>query len=228
MQPAAPPRLAVIFDLDGVLADTEPLWSRSAELVLQRHGARFDPGLKPRFMGRHPLEVAQIMVEHYSLQVAPEALLAERLAILRGIYASAPIPAVTGARELVEALASQGVPMAVASGSPGALVTAVLTSLGLVQQLRIHLGSDEVEHGKPAPDLFEEAARRLGAPPGRCVVVEDAVLGVQAARAAGMACVALASAAVAVELLAAADRVVHSLTELTPALLARVVDDHPA
>jgi HAD superfamily hydrolase (TIGR01509 family) len=222
------PTLAVLFDLDGVLADTEPLWSRSAEVVLQRRGARFDPGLKPQFMGRHPLEVARIMVKHYDLDVAPEALLHERLTILREIYAAAPIPAVSGARELVQALAAEGVPMAVASGSPGELVTAVLTSLGLIQTLPVHLGSDEVERGKPAPDLFEEAARRLGAAPARCVVVEDAVLGVQAAHAAKMACVALASAAVRTELLAGADRVVGSLTELSPALLARVVDDHVA
>ena len=84
-------RYAVIFDLDGLLANTEPIWSESTQLLLSRRGKTFDPALKPRFMGRHPLEVAGLLAAHYGLQQSAADLLEERLAILRQLYAERPI-----------------------------------------------------------------------------------------------------------------------------------------
>lgn len=94
-------------------------------------------------------------------------------------------------RKFVELLSTEGVPMAVASGSSHQAITAILTGTGLDAHLRTVLSADEVDHGKPAPDVFLEAARRLGTPPARCVVVEDAAPGAAAADAAGMRCIAV-------------------------------------
>lgn len=224
MRPNAPHELAVIFDLDGLLADTEPLWSESARVLLARRGRSYDPGLKTLFMGRQPAEVARIMKEHYGLQGPVEELLAERLDLLEQLYATGPVTPMPGAVELVAALEAEAVPMAVASGSPGYLVQTVLGALGLHQQLPVALGSDEVDRGKPAPDLFLLAAGRLGVEADRCVVLEDAPAGVQAALAAGMACVAVPGPDVPAGELADAHLTVSCLTELTPAILARVVN----
>lgn len=224
MCPHAAHELAVIFDLDGLLADTEPLWSESARILLERRGRSYDSSLKTLFMGRQPAEVARIMKEHYSLRGPVEELLAERLEILEQLYATGPVTPMPGAVELVTTLEADEVPMAVASGSPGYLVRTVLETLGLRKQLPVALGSDEVDRGKPAPDLFLLAARRLGAAADRCVVLEDAPAGVQAALAAGMACVAVPGPDVPAGELADAHLTVSCLSELTPALLARVAN----
>ena len=215
-------RWAAIFDLDGLLADTEPLWSESARLLLARRGREYDPGLKLIFMGRHPLEVAGLLVERYGLEEDAGSLLDERLAILEELYASKPIAAMPGAADLVAALAREGVPMAVASGSPTAVLKAVLGRLGLPGRFPVQLGSDQVARGKPAPDLFLLAAERLGVAPARCVVLEDAIAGVDAARAARMAVVAVPGEPVPRERVAHADLVAPSLAALTPAILARL------
>ena len=215
--------LAVIFDLDGLLADTEPMWSASARTLLEREGRVYDPSQKSVYMGRAPMEVARLMVEHYDLPHAPEVLMRRRLEILEGLYADAPLEALPGARALVGALERAGVAMAVASGSPGALVELVLGRLGLGEVMTTWLGSDSVDRGKPAPDLFLLAARRLGAEPGRCVVLEDAAAGVEAALAAGMACVAVPLPETPRQKVAAATRVVGSLEELTPADLLELI-----
>jgi HAD superfamily hydrolase (TIGR01509 family) len=213
--------LAVIFDLDGLLADTEPLWSESSCIFLRRRGLVYDPSLKPLFMGRHPMEVMTRMITHYGLTGEPGPMLEERLQIQRSLYERgiSPMP---GARELVLALAERGIPMAVASGSPTEIIRLVLKTLDLLGALSTWVGSDQVQRGKPAPDLFLLAAARLGAEPSRCVVLEDSTAGVEAAVAAGMRCVAVPSPETPLSTVAGADLVVQSLSELSPEILTRV------
>lgn len=219
---------AVIFDLDGLLADTEPLWSESSDLLLRRRGHRFDPALKPQVMGRHPLEVARLLVERYRLVDEPQALHDERLEILRELYATRTIPPKPGALELVHALGARRTPMAVASGSPGAILRVVLERIGLNRSIPVQVGSDEVRRGKPAPDLFLLAAERLGVAPARCVVLEDAIAGVEAARAAGMTVIAVPSPETPRGRVAQADLVVESLERLDPDRLAGVASHRDA
>jgi HAD superfamily hydrolase (TIGR01509 family) len=215
--------LAVIFDLDGLLADTEPIWSESARILLRRRGRRYDPSLKPRVMGRHPAWVIRLIIDHHHLDDEPETLLQERLEILSELYRTGEIPIMPGARGLVTGLARRQVPMAVASGSPKSVVQLVLERLGLRRHLQATVGSNEVSRGKPHPDLFLEAARRIGAEPKRCVVLEDAISGIEAALAAQMAVVAVPGSEIPDEVLTRAHRVVGSLTELTPEALVKVI-----
>jgi HAD superfamily hydrolase (TIGR01509 family) len=219
------PEIAVIFDLDGLLADTEPVWSESARLLLERRHLSFEgwTRFKPSLMGRHPLEVARWIVEHYALDDAPDALLAERLEILLGLYAATPPRPLPGACELVAVLHDEGVPMAVASGSPSSVVEEVLRQLDLRGPLAIFVGSDAVRRGKPAPDLFLLAAKRLGAAVEACVVLEDSPAGVKAALAARMVCVAVPSPGVADADVVGAHHLSRSLSELSPAALRAIV-----
>ncbi|PIE19594.1 MAG: hypothetical protein CSA65_01625 [Proteobacteria bacterium] len=183
---------AVLFDLDGLLVDTEPLWIRSAGEVLARRGHRWDLALRQRVMGRHPLEVARFMVEHYGLDDDPTALMEERLELQRGLYASEGIEPMPGALALVRQLVEAGIPRAVASGSPTALVATCLEALDLRASFSCAIGADQVSRGKPAPDVFLAAASALGVEPRGCVVLEDANNGVAAALAADMICVKVA------------------------------------
>jgi HAD superfamily hydrolase (TIGR01509 family) len=222
------PELAVIFDLDGLLADTEPFWVESSSVLLARRGRVYDPSLKRVFMGRRPLEVVHRMIDHYGLTDAPGDLLAERLQIQQQLYADNEIAPMPGALELVGALEREGVPIAVASGSPIFLMRTVLERIGLLQRLPVHVSSEQVERGKPAPDLFLLAARLLGAPPATCVVVEDAIAGVEAALAARMAVVAVPGSEIPPEAYAAAHLVVRGLDLLSPQILAGVAKVHAA
>ncbi len=212
----------MIFDLDGLLADTEPIWSEATRRLLARRGRTYDLALKPTLMGRHPLEVMRRLCAHYRLEEDPAAMVQERVVILRDLYQRGVQP-LSGARELVQALGAEKVPMAVASGSPGDIVAWVLRALDLLTPLSVFVGSDDVQRGKPSPDLFLLAARRLGVPAEVCVVLEDSAAGIEAARAAGMRCVAVPSPETPAEGVARADHAARSLLDLSPDILRRVV-----
>ena len=206
--------LAVIFDLDGLLADTEPLWIASARELLQRRGLAEDPQLRPRVMGRPPKVVAAIYVEHFGLDEEPGDLMEERLAILRQLYGERGVDPLPGAVPLVRQLCASGLPLAVASGSPTELVELVLSKIQLAGAFSAVVGSDQGGRGKPAPDIFLNAAARLGWIPDRCVVLEDSALGIIAALAAKMGCIACPSAETPTDVATRAHRVVSALTEV--------------
>lgn len=220
--------LAVLFDLDGLLADTEPIWTESANILLQRRGHTFDPALKPLFMGRRTDEVARLLVKRYQLSDRAEDLLEERLAIMEDLYAGGRLVPMPGAIELIAELHRGQVPMAVVSGSPDRLIRIVLEALELTEPLGCSVSSDSVERGKPAPDCYLLAARRLGVDPRCCVVLEDAPAGVEAALAAGMACVAVPSPEISLAQVASAHLTVSSLAELSLYRLARLAKSHRA
>jgi HAD superfamily hydrolase (TIGR01509 family) len=221
-------QLAVLFDLDGLLADTEPIWTESANILLQRRGHTFDLALKPLFMGRRTDEVARLLVERYQLPDRAEDLLFERLAIMEDLYSGGWLAPMPGALELIGELHRGQVPMAVVSGSPDLLIRMVLEAFDLTEPLGCSVSSDSVERGKPAPDCYLLAARRLGVDPQCCVVLEDAPAGVQAALAAGMTCVAVPGPEIPPEQVASAHLTVSSLTELSLNRLARLAKSHRA
>ncbi|MDA5282887.1 HAD family hydrolase [Streptomyces sp. NPDC054904] len=183
--------ISVIFDLDGTLVDSEPNYYESGRLTLERHGVPdFTWEQHSRFIGIGTLETLEILKERYGLPAPVEQLLAEQNAAYLEL-ARTRTEAFPEMRRFVELLHARGVPMAVASGSSREAIDAVLVGTGLDALLTTVVSAEEVAHGKPAPDVFLEAARRLGASPADCVVVEDAAPGAEAARAAGMACVAV-------------------------------------
>ncbi|MFI5980484.1 HAD family hydrolase [Streptomyces sp. NPDC051555] len=183
--------ISVIFDLDGTLVDSEPNYYESGRLTLERHGvADFTWEDHARFIGIGTLETLEILRERYALRAPVEQLLAEQNASYLEL-ARARTDAFPQMRKFVERLHGEGVPMAVASGSSREAIDAVLAGTGLDALLTTVVSAEEVPHGKPAPDVFLEAARRLGARPADCVVMEDAAPGAEAAHAAGMACVAI-------------------------------------
>src|SRR4051812_35742076 len=183
--------ISVIFDLDGTLVDSEPNYYEASREMLSDHGV---PGYAWRdneqYVGIGTWETIGIWKARYGIGAAQADLLAE----LNHRYlelARAATPVYPQMRKFVELLAGEGVPMAVASGSSPEAIEAILTGTGLAAWLTTVVSADEVAHGKPAPDVFLEAARRLGAAPADCVVLEDAAPGAPAAHAAGMRCIAI-------------------------------------
>ncbi|GGX01591.1 HAD family hydrolase [Streptomyces lomondensis] len=183
--------ISVIFDLDGTLVDSEPNYYEAGRRTLAEHGVTdFGWADHERYVGISTQETVADWKERYGLRASVEELFtAKNRRYLE--LARASTRAYPEMREFVELLAAEGVPMAVASGSSPEAIEAVLAGTGLNTRLRTVVSADEVAHGKPAPDVFLEAARRLGSDPGDCVVLEDAAPGAAAAHAAGMRCIAI-------------------------------------
>jgi len=210
------PRCA-IFDLDGVLLDTEPLYTEATAGVAARFGKVYDWSVKRDCIGRGTLEAARIIVDALALPLSPEALIHERDRLLVELIAHAP--AIAGAEAFTRGLADRGVPLAIATSTEAPLF--VIKAARHRDWLGIFAatvcGDDQrVTRPKPAPDIFLAAASDLGASPETCLVFEDSPFGVEAARAAGMQVIALPDPAMDHARYARADVIVAGFADLTP------------
>ncbi len=183
--------LSVIFDLDGTLVDSEPNYYEAGRRTLAEYGVPdFSWADHEAYVGISTRETVADWKRRYALEAPVEELLAVKNRHYLEL-ARTSVRAYPEMRALVERLADEGVPLAVASGSSREAIAAILARTGLDARLRTVVSADEVARGKPAPDVFLEAARRIGADPADCVVLEDAAPGAAAAHAAGMRCIAV-------------------------------------
>ena len=181
---------AIIFDLDGTLIDSEANHLESDKILLARRGIDFSKKEKASFVGKDIREFVAAVVEKYGLSEDVSTVLEEKNAIYREIALrkSRLYPPM---RDILEGFKQRKLPMAVATGSNPSIGAEVLEGFGARAFFSLFISSAEVERGKPAPDIFLETARRLGADPSHVLVFEDTVFGVRAALEAGMRCVAL-------------------------------------
>jgi HAD superfamily hydrolase (TIGR01509 family) len=210
------PITAVIFDLDGVLVDTETVWAQVREQLVLETGGRWHASAQREMMGMSSGEWSRYMHEEFGVPLAPEAISAEVVRRLAGRL-RAEVPLLPGAREAVEAMSGHW-PLAIASSANRPVIDLVLELTGLLRRFRATVSSEEVARGKPAPDVYIETARRLAADPSRCAAIEDSANGLRAASAAGMRVVAIPNATFPPDAaaLALADIVLASLAELRP------------
>jgi HAD superfamily hydrolase (TIGR01509 family) len=182
----------VVFDLDGVLIDSEQVWDSVREELAFERGGRWHPGAQRDMMGMSSPEWSAYMHERIGLPDSPAEI--NRVVVERMLerYAAGP-PWLAGALETVERLAA-GALLGLASSSNRELIDAVLAAGGIDGLFAATVSSEEVARGKPAPDVYLEAARRLGVDPAACVAVEDSHNGIASAKAAGMACIAIPNA----------------------------------
>jgi HAD superfamily hydrolase (TIGR01509 family) len=178
---------AFIFDLDGTLADTMPTHFGIWQVVARRHGLTFPEPLFYELGGAPTPKIAALLIERAGLSLDPVAIAHEKEqayvdGLLSGTLTVKPIEPVL---VIARALRTVG-PLAIASGGPRRVVTAVLAALGIADWFAAVVTSEDTARHKPEPDVFLEAARRLGVAPAACTVYEDADLGLEAARRAGM------------------------------------------
>jgi len=178
---------AVIFDMDGLLLDTESLAIRTWTDAVGTTGVEFDFALLPMMIGRNYRDSRAILLAHYGADYPAEKLTAACLAAFDAIIAREGISLKAGVVELLDWLETQNIPSAVATSTRGERARAQLLQQGLFARFATLVGGDEVAHGKPAPDIFVEAAFRLGVSVEHCVVLEDSEPGVRGAIAAGIA-----------------------------------------
>lgn len=210
---------AVVFDLDGVLVDTEEVWDQARRQLLAERGGRWHEEAQRAMMGMSSREWSRYMHEELGVHDPPEVISAEVVRRLEQLYRE-HLPLIPGAVEAVERLAAHW-PLGVASSSNRPLIDLVLELSGLEPFFRVTVSSEEVARGKPAPDVYLEAARRLGCPPRSCAAIEDSENGIRSAAAAEMRVIAIPNRAFppSPEALALADVVLSSLTELEPSVV---------
>jgi HAD superfamily hydrolase (TIGR01509 family) len=207
---------AVIFDLDGVLLDSEQVWNQAKEQLVRERGGRWRDEAPRDMMGMSSPEWSAYLRDELGVDLDPQVISDEVVRRLERIYRD-ELPLLDGAVEAVERLAGHW-PLGLASSSNREIIDLFLELSGLAPTFAVTISSEEVERGKPAPDVYLEAARRLEAEPSRCVAIEDSENGIRAAHAAGMRVLALPNPHYPPdpEALADADEVIGSLHALTP------------
>jgi HAD superfamily hydrolase (TIGR01509 family) len=207
---------AVVFDLDGVLIQSEEVWDTVRERYTRERGGRYDAEIQRAMMGMSSTEWSRYLHETAGIPDEPEAINADVVRLMLDAY-ERKLPLIDGAVDAVQRLA-RTYPLGLASSSNRQLIDAVLRAAGLEGDFAATVSSEEVARGKPAPDVYLEAARRLGVEPMDCAAVEDSHGGIRSAKAAGMRVIAIPNPSYPPDdaALAQADVVLRSLAELTP------------
>jgi HAD superfamily hydrolase (TIGR01509 family) len=207
---------AVVFDLDGLLLDTEQVWDEVREALTRERGGRWHERAQADMMGMSSREWSRYMHDELGLREPPEEL--NRLVVeqMQGRYRER-LPLVDGAVEAVRRIGARWT-LGLASSSNRPLIDLALELMDVAELFRATVSSEEVERGKPAPDVYVEAARRLGASPENIVAIEDSANGIRSAKAAGMGVIAIPNPHFppAEDVLGETDLVLDSLAELTP------------
>ena len=208
---------AVIFDLDGVLLDSEQVWDQVREQLVGERAGRWHERAQAEMMGMSSFEWSRYMHDELGVPDPPEEISTEVVRRLEEVYRKR-LPLIDGAQEAVEQLSGRW-PLGLASSSNRELIDLVLELSGLARFFRATVSSEEVARGKPAPDVYLEAARRLSVPPNACAAVEDSRNGIRAAKAAGMRMIAIPNPHFPPddESLELADVTLGSIAELSPA-----------
>lgn len=208
----------IIFDMDGLMVDTEPLARAAWDAALAPFGHVVSDDLYTRMIGWRTLESAQMVLDDFpGLGLTRDEIIARKTAAFLQILERG-VPVMPGLYDLLDAIERRDLPWGIATSTPRVLAENILGKLGVLSRLRALATGDEVIHGKPAPDLYLLAAARLGADPTRCLALEDTPIGCRAGAAAGLRVVAVPSEGNDPAAFTCAYRVLNSLVEVEAGL----------
>jgi HAD superfamily hydrolase (TIGR01509 family) len=213
---------AVIFDMDGVLVDSEAVWDDVRKRFVEEKGGQWQEGAQRDMMGMSSVEWSRYVRDRLGVDMDPEEISREVADRVADVYRE-KLPLLPGAVEAVTSLAEEW-PLGLASSSNRHVIVLVLDLAGIADAFKATVSSEEVGAGKPAPDVYLEAAKRLSVDPAACVAIEDSTNGIRSAHAAGMAVIAVPNQDFPPEsdALGLADVTVKSLTEVTPETVRRL------
>jgi HAD superfamily hydrolase (TIGR01509 family) len=180
---------AVVFDLDGVLIDSEPVWERVRRAFVAENGGQWLPDSQRRLMGMSTREWSHYLADELGVGMPPDKVAEQVIQRIVQSYETA-LPLLPGAIDAVHRIGARW-PLGLASSSPRMVIDRVLGAAGLATAFAATVSTEEVERGKPAPDVYLAVAARLQVPPSDCVAVEDSSNGLRAAHAAGAVVVAV-------------------------------------
>ncbi len=180
---------AVVFDLDGVLVDSEPVWEQVRQGLVTERGGHWAPDAQRRIMGMSTPEWARYLSEDLGVGLPPDQVASEVIDRMTARYTQ-HVPLMDGAVDAVRRVAARW-PLAVASSAPAVLIQTVLQSAGLRPCFSVVMSTEQVPRGKPAPDIYLAVTAALGCPPADCAAVEDSSNGLRSAAAAGLQVIAI-------------------------------------
>ncbi|MCL2480326.1 MAG: HAD family phosphatase [Spirochaetaceae bacterium] len=211
---------AVIFDMDGVLVDSEIYHFEAEKLILEKIGISIQEEEIHSFVGLAMDKMWERVKKKYHLKKSVSKLVEEdtifRVNYFRNV---GEIPPIDGVKELIEAIKTEGLKTAVASSSHPDLIKTVLEASNLLQYFPVYLSGFQVKHGKPDPDIFLETAAKLGVKPKNCIVIEDSYNGVTAAKKAGMKCIGYQNPSSGKQDISSADLIIKNFDQLNMDLL---------
>jgi len=179
----------VVFDLDGVLVDSEPVWEQVRRGLVAERGGHWAPDAQRRIMGMSTPEWARYLSDDLGVGLPPEQVAREVIDRMAARYRQ-HVPLMAGAADAVHRMAARW-PLAVASSAPATLIETVLQSAGLHSCFKVVMSTEQVPHGKPAPDIYLAVTAALGCPPPDCAAVEDSSNGLRSAATAGLRVIAI-------------------------------------
>jgi pseudouridine 5'-phosphatase len=203
---------SVVFDLDGILVDTEPIFEEAARRQLARRGLAWSPEVARAMMGTPAHQAFDFFRGYYNLPDSVAALIAESSELFYAVLGPDPARLMPGVHDFLDRLEEHGIPKAIATSSTASYIDTVFAPHGLLDRFAFVLTCDDVALGKPHPEVYQKAAARLGHAPAEVVVIEDSIHGVRAAKTAGTRCVAVPHARVRAEDLVLADLIVNGLS----------------
>ena len=180
---------AVVFDLDGVLIDSEPVWEQVRRQFVADHGGHWPPEAQSNLMGMSTQEWARYLGDDLGVGMPPDRVAEQVIDQMAARYRE-NLPLMPGAVAAVKRLAARW-PLGLGSSAPASLIASVLTSAGLREQFAVVMSTEQVPSGKPAPDIYLAVTARLGVQPGECAAIEDSTNGLRAAAAAGLSVIAV-------------------------------------
>lgn len=213
---------AIIFDMDGVLVDSEYTYFQSKSQILSEAGHEVEDSYHFQFMGTTSDYMWEKMKQEFSLPLSVAEYIQQMTALRQAMIKRDGIRVIPHVQEFVKGLSQAGLKLAVASSSSLAEIKVNLAEIGLSEYFSEVVSTEEVEHSKPAPDVYLAAAERIGIMPENCLGIEDTKNGTGAVRNAGMVCVGFANPAFPKHDLAFADRVVSSFSELDADSLTKI------
>jgi len=210
---------AVIFDMDGVMIDSEPLWEKTERILLGRRRIEYSPDYRDRIVGLNQNDSGRLLIDTFELEESVEEIISERVRILISIYEK-ELETVGGLIPLLEDLKKSNYLLAVASSSPLRVINLVLDMFSLNDYFSSVVSGECTNNGKPHPDIYLHTANLLGLEPSECVAIEDSINGVLSAKASGMYCIAVPDKSLTPDRFKNADLIYQSLNQISPSVIA--------